>query len=124
MGSPAVDGMASSALRICCHACHPRLPVVLHGPRWMHALDWTPTPPMRSCTPRCSARAAMTAHCRASDPLCVKICGATHTFGPASVDTHATSSMVQPLLHRTPPTDCGQPSAEPKFHRRRFVAAT
>ena len=46
-------------------------------------------------------------------------------FGPACADTHKTSSIVHPLLQvRSELIDCGQPSAEPKFHKREFVVRT
>lgn len=48
-----------------------------------------------------------------------------YTLGPACDDTHNTSSIVQPLLHvRSVDTDCGHPSAEPKFHNRNDDART
>ena len=78
---------------------------------------------MRNGLPRAKPRAAMTAHCRACEPLCVWIWGTTTMFGEACDDTHRTSSIVQPLLQRTEPTLCGQPSAEPKFQSRRLDAA-
>ena len=43
---------------------------------------------------------------------------------PACDDTQTMSSMVQLLPHVSRPGLVGQPSAEPKFHRRSSVART
>ena len=72
MAMPAVAGIASSALRNCCHACHAVLPVVGHPPRTCAQADvWKPTAPIRTGLFNSSPRAAITAHCLACQPLCV-----------------------------------------------------
>ena len=125
-GVPTVEGIASRYPRTCNHPSQADTPVVGHPPLiWEHAAVWIVIAASRRGLARATPRAANTAHWRACDPLWVCIWGMASTFGPAWVDTHSTSSIVQPLLQVSlAETVWGQPSAEPKFHSRTRVVAT
>lgn len=118
-GLPAMSASASTAVRICCQASHAETPVVGQPPRtWVHAAVCTETPAMVIVTPSVFARAMMRAHCRARVPVVVWIWGTTTMFGPAWAETQMTSSIVQLFPHVILVVTVGQPSADPKFHRR------